>query len=91
MEVCFLQEGAQLLYKELLWTDYINEVFADLARKETNITVFDRLTAPMYDPASPTLGLLLDDRVHLTADFHRWTAEKIVSDYKQKQAERKTV
>ena len=75
---CGTPDGTEREREDRLRTDYINEVFADLARDEKNMTVFDRLTAPMYDPASPTLGLLLDDRVHLTADFHRWTADVIL-------------
>ena len=63
--------------------NYINEVYSDLCNELPNISMFDSLNAPHYDPENG-YSLFRWDMVHYNPETNDWVAREIIKDYKAK-------
>lgn len=62
---------------------FINQVFYQLEKRYTNISVFDPRCFPQYLPDVRGNGLFIEDMVHFTSDVNSWIAEFIINEYFQ--------
>ena len=66
--------------------EYINEVFALLAKKYGG-EVFDATKAPQFLPDVRGNGIFIDDCVHYTPEVNAWVAEEILRNYNKERKE----
>ncbi len=62
--------------------EYINEVFACLAKKYGG-EMFDATKAPQFNPDVRGNAIFIEDCVHYTPEVNDWVAEEILADYKK--------
>jgi len=60
---------------------FINQVFYQLEKRYTNISVFDPRCFPQYLPDVRGNGLFIEDMVHFTSDVNSWIVEFIINEY----------
>ena len=63
--------------------NFINEVYNDLCVELPNISIFDSLNAPHYDPENG-YSLFRWDMIHYNPETNNWVSAKILKDYKAK-------
>ena len=63
--------------------NFINEVFTDLCTELPNVSMFDSLNAPHYDPGNG-YSLFRWDMIHYNPETNNWVSEEILKDYKNK-------
>ena len=69
-------------------TEYINNVFDELAEENENIKIFSFSDYPKFCEKQKSYGLFNEDMVHYTAEANLWAAEKILNDFTGSKNER---
>lgn len=65
---------------------FVNQTFAELAEANANISLFDIRQAPFYRPNIRTHGIFREDATHYTEETNRWTAQRILEEYRKRMA-----
>ncbi|MBR2025048.1 MAG: SGNH/GDSL hydrolase family protein [Clostridia bacterium] len=63
--------------------NYINEVYSDLCKELPDISMFDSLNAPHYDPNNG-YSLFRWDMIHYNPETNDWVSQEIIKNYKEK-------
>ena len=76
--VCFERTKSTLELRNLY---FINDLFAQMARENPNISLFDVRQFPDYQPDVSGNGLFKADFVHFTPEVNQWVAGYILQQY----------
>ena len=63
--------------------NFINEIYSDLCNEIPNISMFDSLNAPHYDPNNG-YSIFLGDMIHYNGETNDWVSKEIIKEYKTK-------
>ena len=61
--------------------NYVNGVFEELARENSNVSIFDVRNAPQFVPDVRGNGLFIEDLVHYRPEVNTWVASRILGGF----------